>query len=147
MLNYRLLLTKNFKAPISIFSPWCRMKKQLEKASCFFMENPMNTRQIRRQNLELLRTFYRSQAALAKAIGETLSPRTISSILNGKQPLNDLEARRIERILKIPNYFLDNDRVRNSWSLVQKFRKCDEVSQNLINDLLACGHQCGMPRS
>ena len=98
----------------------------------------METRLIRRANIEILVKNVGSQTALANALENKISQQTISLVLKnrGGRPLRNYEASIVEKKLVIPYGWLSGHLLSETWPLVYKYRALDGAGRELINEML-----------
>lgn len=91
----------------------------------------------RRENLEFLVACHATQSELAKVLAhDTLTQPIISSILRRKRLFHECEARDVERIIGLPEGWMDNYSLRKGWPLIREFRRFDSETKKIVNGLL-----------
>jgi hypothetical protein len=93
----------------------------------------------RRNALTFLINCYGSQTALAKALShETLTQPILSSIERKRRCLHQNEARDIEKIIGIPDGWMDKDKwVIDGWALICEYRGMNKNQRENVCRLLA----------
>lgn len=98
----------------------------------------MSLRSIRRENISYLINLHGTQTRLAEILAhETLTQPIISSILRGKRPLRESEARYIEQKVGIPKNWIDKYPLRAAWRLLIRFRRMSEGDRETVNEILS----------
>lgn len=93
----------------------------------------------RRGALDFLIVIHGSQTELARVLNHsTLTQPILSSIQRRKRPLHSHEARDIEKILGIPDGWMDrNNWVRTGWKLAKEYRMLGPDERAIANKLLS----------
>ncbi|MFB2816168.1 hypothetical protein ACE014_20215 [Shewanella xiamenensis] len=89
----------------------------------------------RRENLHSVVKILGSQTEVAKKLNhEVLTQQILSSIILGKRPMHEHEARTFERLIGIPAYWMDEPLlIKKGWSLIREYQLLDDNGKNLIN--------------
>lgn len=93
----------------------------------------------RRNALSYLINRYGTQTELARVLAhKTLTQPILSSIERKKRPLHSYEARDIERIIGIPDGWMDQENwVRDAWKLILEYQILDETEKSVANRMVS----------
>jgi hypothetical protein len=99
----------------------------------------VNVNTARRDALDFLIKIHGSQTALAIVLKHsTLTQSILSAIQREKRLLHQLEARDIERIMGIPDGWMDrNNWVREGWQIAKDYQTLGAKEKAIANRLLA----------
>ncbi len=96
----------------------------------------INERDARRGNIDYLVTkkYGNNQSELARALNDKSFQRKLSYYMRNEKKMPETKARWIEQVLVIPTGWLDiENRVRDGWELIMKYRKLTEDERALVN--------------
>ena len=93
----------------------------------------------RRSALDFLIAIYGSQTELASRLNHpTLTQQTLSAIHHKKRRLQQHEARDIEKILGIPDGWMDKDNwVRMGWQIAKEYQTLEPNQKAIANRMVA----------
>lgn len=89
----------------------------------------------RRDNLHSVVKIFGSQTEVARKLNhEVLTQQILSSIILGKRPMHENEARTFEKLIGIPAYWMDEKLlIKKGWTLIREYQRLDDNGKDLIN--------------
>ena len=91
----------------------------------------------RRENLHWVIKVLGSQTEVASKLNhEVLTQQILSSIVRGKRPMHEGEARTFEKKIGIPAGWMDKpDWVKDGWNLIKAYRSLDNDNRQFISKI------------